>query len=250
MKTIRLKTESYIFKNSNSEFRAIPFYELSIDEWIIFENGTPKYYLDFNNRTAPLISDINKKLDSGDKLDDIITNIGNFLGKNWTIKHNIIGEEILHSEKDEIIEVCVITDLSELFIDLYFVATEKIDVEELSDENRLFDKYLNKGNEIQSSFIDNYKNLNAIFSFIFKTKFDYNKLYEVQEKKIFDLTEYKNKTIELEDFNSNYKNLLQQIERENSMDEFANILGILNYIKKYCGKQHLILIAEKRKHYA
>jgi len=105
MKIVRLKTESYLFKNSISKFRAIPFYELSIDECIIYENNEPKYLLDFNNITAPLIKDINYKLETGVGLEETINKIGVFLGKNWTINHDIIGDEIENSQQEELIEL-------------------------------------------------------------------------------------------------------------------------------------------------
>ena len=34
METVTLQTESYLFQNSDGQFRAIPFYELSIDEFV------------------------------------------------------------------------------------------------------------------------------------------------------------------------------------------------------------------------
>ena len=250
MKTVQIKTESYLFRNSNSEFRAIPFYELSIDEWIIYENGEPKYFLDFNNKTAPLISDINKKLDLGKTLEEIVKNLGIFIGKNWTISHNIIGEEIENSQQEENIEVFELIDLRDLFIDLYFVATDFLNLGELINEDKLFEKYLNNGNEMQTSFIDNYENLIKIFEFLFKSKFHFKEIYNESNKIIYDLTAYKNNTIEIQEFEVKYENILKQIGRTNSMDEYANLFGIISYIKKYSAKSNLILIAEKRKHYA
>ncbi len=249
METLQLKTESYLFKQSNSQFRAFPFYELSLDEWIIFEDGLPKYFLDFNNRTAPLINAIRKKLQLGENLNEVVKNIGVFLGKNWTINHNIVGEEIKNSEKRETVEIYVLTDLSDLFMDLYFVAPDYIDLAELTNEDKLFEKYLNNGNGIQSSFIDNLDNLNVILTFIFKTEFKFEKIYEKMDKTIYNLTKFKDKTIEIEEFDSNYENVLNQIQRDNSMNEYGNLLEIITYIKKYSFKSNLILITEKRKHY-
>ena len=38
MKQVNLEIESYLFDGENGKFRAIPFYELSIDEWVIYQN--------------------------------------------------------------------------------------------------------------------------------------------------------------------------------------------------------------------
>ena len=67
---VTLKTASYLFQNGGGQFRAIPFYELSIDEWVIFENGHPKYLLDFNRRNKPLVQDLTKRQDNVEDVDD------------------------------------------------------------------------------------------------------------------------------------------------------------------------------------
>ncbi len=62
MVTVTLKTASYLFHNADGQFRAIPFYKVSINEWVIFENGDPKYLLDLNRPNKPLVEDLNKRL--------------------------------------------------------------------------------------------------------------------------------------------------------------------------------------------
>src|ERR1700749_3258129 len=115
MQTVNLQTESYLFENSEGQFRAMPFYELSIDEWIVFEKGKPKYLLDFNRRRMPLIQDIQTKLKDGQSLEDIIWKLGRFLGKEWTTKHNISASEIPNSQQVEQIELILLDDLAEIF---------------------------------------------------------------------------------------------------------------------------------------
>lgn len=120
MKTIKLQTESYLFNNAEGQFRAIPFYELSMDEWVVYEKGLPKYLLDFNRRDKPLIQDLTKKLKAGEDLENIVWELGRFLGKEWTTKHNITATEIPMSQQVEHVELSLLDDLSELFIDLIF----------------------------------------------------------------------------------------------------------------------------------
>ena len=55
METTKRQAESYLFQKSKKIVRVIPFYKLSIDEWVVYENGEPKYLLDFNRRHKPLI---------------------------------------------------------------------------------------------------------------------------------------------------------------------------------------------------
>jgi len=136
-----------------------------------------------------------------------------------------------------------------LFIDLDFVALDFIIPDEIINEQKLFEKYLIKGDEIQSSFIDNIQNLQKILSLIFNSEFHFNEIYNENDKVIYDLTAYKNQTIKIQEFEVSYGNILKQIGSTNSMDNYANLLGIISYIKKYATKPKLILIAEKRKHY-
>jgi len=127
MKTVTLQTESYLFQNSDGQFRATPFYELSIDEWIVFENGQPKYLLDFNRRTKPLVQDLTRRLNNGEELDEAVQKLGRFLGRQWTTNHNIQGSEIPNSQQVETITVSLLDNLADLFMDVYFVATNSID---------------------------------------------------------------------------------------------------------------------------
>src|SRR6478735_2856179 len=89
METVTLQTESFLFQSTDKQFRAIPFYNLTIDEWIIYEKGQPKYLLDFNRRTKPLIQDLTARLVNGERLEDTIQKLSRFLGRQWTTKHNI-----------------------------------------------------------------------------------------------------------------------------------------------------------------
>lgn len=114
MKTVKLKIESYLFESSNEKFRATPFYELSITEWVIYENGQPKYLLDFNKRDKPLIQNLTARLNQGENFEKIVVELGGFLGKEWTTKHNIEGVEIQGSEQVEDIELILLDDLEKL----------------------------------------------------------------------------------------------------------------------------------------
>lgn len=247
---IKLNTESYLFENSEGQFRAIPFYELSIDEWVIFEKGKPKYFLDFNNRDKPLVKDINNKLKNGEVFEEIIWKLGRFLGREWTTKHNITATEIANSEQTEIVELQILEDLSELFIDVIFVATDKIDLDELLNENRLFEKYITEDLGIGSAYIDNFKNLKILLNIILKKDFELTEIASNEDKQIFDFTEYKNCCIETNELEEKYNQWISISKRENTMEEYGQFIGIVSYITKKNDKNNLIVITEKRKHYA
>jgi hypothetical protein len=249
MKTVKRQTESFLFESSGLKFRAIPFYELSFEEWIIYENGHPKYLLDFNRQNEPLIQDLKVKLNQGEELENLVCKLGQFLGKEWTTKHNIKGTEIQDSQQIETIELNILDDLSELFIDLYFVATDFIDYETLLNEDKLFETYLTDDLGIESAYINNFDNLNLLLNFVFKTKTIFTELASNNYKQIFDLTQYKQNFISTSELESNYQEWIKNSNRENTMDEYANLIGIINYIDKNIKKKNLLLITEKRKHW-
>ena len=248
MQTVNLQTESYLFENSEGQFRAMPFYELSIDEWIVFEKGKPKYLLDFNRRRMPLIQDIQTKLKDGQSLEDIIWKLGRFLGKEWTTKHNISASEIPNSQQVEQIELILLDDLAEIFMDLTFVATNNIDFKVLLNDEKLFETY-STDNELllETSFIDNYENLVHALSFIFKTNVTLDKLTSNNEKDIFDLTIYKQESITESELEEKYQEWIKIVQRENTMDEYGNLIGVIGYIQRNLDKKSLVLITEKRK---
>lgn len=248
METVKRQIESYIFQNSEGQFRAIPFYELSIEEWIVYEKGRPKYLIDFNRQQMPLIQDFKTKLQNGEDLEETVWKLGRFLGKEWTTKHNITGKEIPNSQVMEQVELVFLDDLSELFIDLTFVATETIDFDILLNDQNLFNTFSNDTELLlETYFIDNYENLVRMLTFQFKTKVLLNKLKSNNEKEIYDLTVYKNNCLTENELSDNFQIWLDIVDRENTMDEYGHLLGIINYIQRKKDKKHLILITEKRK---
>lgn len=248
METVIRQTESYLFENSEGQFRAMPFYELSIDEWVVFEKGIPKYLIDFNRRQIPLIQDIQTKLQNGEDLEETVWKLGRFLGKEWTTKHNITGTEIHNTQQAERIELLLLDDLSDLFIDLTFVATENIDFDVLLNDQTLFDTYSTETELlIESSFIDNFDNLVRMLAFLFKTNVSLDKLTSNNEKEIYDLTDYKENCLTETELTDNHKTWLDIVDRENTMDEYGHPLGLISYIQKHKDNKHLILITERRK---
>lgn len=250
MEKVKLEIESYLFENANGRFRAIPFYELSIDEWIIFDNGEPKYLLDFKRREKPLVKEIRSKLEKGEKLEDVLWKLGRFLGQDWTSKNNINGYEIPGSHQTESIELFVLEDLSELFMDLTFVATDKLDSEIFLDKNKLLATYLKNEDGLESAYIDNIENLSKLLGFIFQSKIHLKEIAFDQIKNVYDLTDYRNLCISIDDLELKFQEWINISARENIMDEYGNLIGIIGYIRRNVDKNHLVLITEKRKHLA
>ncbi|MBS1605241.1 MAG: hypothetical protein JST42_21435 [Bacteroidetes bacterium] len=187
METVKRQTESYLFENSGETFRAIPFYELSIQEWVVYQQGQPKYLIDFDRRTKPLIQDIRIKLESGEELDNVVSQLGRFLGRQWTIKHNIKGKEIPDSCQQETVELVLLDDLGDLFIDLTFIATDLVDTDVLLNEDKFLEEYLVEDENgyigVESAYIDNESNLEKILSFLFGSRVELKRMASSAQSK-------------------------------------------------------------------
>jgi hypothetical protein len=251
METVILKTESYLFQNSDGEFRANPFYELSIDEWIIYENGQPKYLLDFNRRTTPLIQDLTKRLDNGEKLDEVIQELGRFLGRQWTTDNNIEGAEIPNSQEVETVSVTLLDNLADLFMDVYFVATNSIDANILLDEEKFIAAFVTDINVqgFESVYAENQEDLIQMLTLVFKQSISLTELVSNGDRYVYDLTKFRRSCITVEELDLEYEQWIQESKRVNTMNRYGMIMSAVSYIKKNSDKEHFVMITEKRKHW-
>ena len=253
MNTITLQTQSFLFESPEGQFRAMPFYELSNEEWVVYENEKPKYFIDLNQRTKPLIQDFITMLDSGESLEEAVRRIARFLGKEWTTDHNIQGKEIPDSHKPETITLTLLDSLADHLIELTFIATDEIDFSTLLNEEKLVEIFMlediNGFLGLESAFIDNFENLKAMLSFLFKEEITFRELTSNNDKQVFDLTDYKDNCISTDELESNYPEWLKISGRRNTMGEYANLLCVIGYIDRNRDKKNLLLLIEKRRHY-
>ena len=141
MKKINREIESYLFDGENGKFRAIPFYELSIDEFVIYQNQEPKYLIDFNYRESSFVKQIKKAMEQGVDLEEIINGYGIYLGLDWTTKHNIVSNEIPNSQQTEKVELERIESFGDVASELIFIATDNYNKSDFINENELLDIY-------------------------------------------------------------------------------------------------------------
>jgi hypothetical protein len=92
MEKIKLSIESYLFNGENGTFRAIPFYELSMTEWVIYEDGDAKYYIDANGRHDPIVKMLLNSLDNGASIEQALSDLGKSINRNWTTESGLHGK--------------------------------------------------------------------------------------------------------------------------------------------------------------
>lgn len=251
METVTLQTQSFLFESSGGQIRAIPFYELSIAEWVVYENGLPKYFIDFNRRTKPLILDFTTKLNSGEPLEEIVQKLGRFLGREWTTEHNIQGKEISNSQQTETVTITFLDNLADLFMDVYFVATNTIDTNILIDEEKFIKAFVTDfdGQGFEVAYAENQEDLFLMLSLIFKQSITLTELGSTNDREVYDLTKFIQSCITADELDSKYEQWIEDSKRENSMNQYGMFMSVVSYINNNLDKKNLVVVTEKRKHW-
>ena len=112
MNIITLETESYLITGKENK-RFYPFLELEFNEWVIYENDSPKYYFGLNSDVESEFEIINwivNELKNGKKLRDLISQLGKEYGKKWDIFPSQLGMEVESSYQTERIDLEFLTD--------------------------------------------------------------------------------------------------------------------------------------------
>lgn len=109
---ITLKTESYLIFGKENE-RFFPFLELEFNEWVIYENDKPKYFIDLDAEVKSELKINNwlvAELKNGGDLRILISELGKENEKKWDIFPSQKGMEVENSYKTEQIELEFLTE--------------------------------------------------------------------------------------------------------------------------------------------
>ena len=250
MKPVTLDIESYLFESENGPFRAIPFYELSIDEWVIYQNEQPKYLIDFNLRESTFIKQIKESMNKGLDLEEIIYKYGVYLGLECTTIHNIKSQEIENSQQTEKVKLEIIESFGDVANELIFIASEDYEKSNLIDEKELFEQYMVEDKNgyygLESIIVDRKENIKNLIDFIFQTNFELTKIQKSENISIYNLTSLIGQNIDLETLEEKYQDWISLSDRNNSMDEYGSLLGLIGYLDRNEDKEQLMLRVENK----
>jgi hypothetical protein len=250
MKPVTLDIESYLFEGENGPFRAIPFYELSIDEWVIYQNEQPKYLIDFSLRESSFIKQIKESINQGIDLEEVIYKYGVYLGLEWTTKHDIKSQEVENSQQTEKVELEIIESFGDVANELIFIATDDYKKSNLIDEKELFDQYMVEDENgyygLESVLVDRKENIRNLIDFIFQTNFELSKSEQFENISIYNLTSLIGQNIDLKTLEEKYQDWISLSDRNNSMDEYGSLIGLIGYFERNADKKQLILRIENK----
>lgn len=250
MKKINLETESYLFDGENGKIRAIPFFELSIDEWVIYQNQEPKYLLNFNYSESSFVRQISESMEQGVDLEEIINKYGIYLGLDWTTKHNIKSKEIPDSQQTEKVELELIESFGDIANELIFIATDIYNQSDLINVDELLEKYMIEDESgfysLESMVLDRKENIEKLLEFLFQIKTELTTIQLSENISIYDLGSLIGKSINLNQLESDYQKWIEISGRNNTMDEYGTLLGLISFLERSLSKKQLILRVEKK----
>ena len=73
--------------------------------------------------------------------------------------------------------------------------------------------------------------------------------YHNSDRQVYDLSNFKQTCISVDELDLKYEQWIEVTERENSINEYGMIMGAVALINNNLDKRHLSLITERRKHW-
>lgn len=183
-------------------------------------------------------------------LEEIIYKYGVYLGLNWTTKHNIESQEIENSQQTEKVKLEIIESFGDVANELIFIATDDYKKSNLIDETELFEQYMVEDENgfygLESILVDRKKNIINLINFIFQAEYEWTKIQQSNNISIYNLTSLIGQHIDLKTLEEKYQDWISLSARNNSMDEYGSLLGLISYLERNADKEQLILRIENK----
>jgi hypothetical protein len=134
-------------------------------------------------------------------------------------------------------------------LDTTLLATDKYDLESLTNKETFFDKYLFEeyGGHIslESAFLNSSDNVKSLVKFLFKSIDPLVEIYKNNSSTIFDLTKLKSNIASFEELENFYPRWLVETGRQNTMDEYGMLIGFVGYAQRNANKKYFLLMVDQ-----
>ena len=77
-------------------------------------------------------------------------------------------------------------------------------------------------------------------------KIEFNEIQLSENISVYDLSTLIGKNIDLKQLEEDYQNWIKFSSRNNTMDEYGTLLGLISFLERNMGKKQLILRVEKK----
>jgi len=94
--------------------------------------------------------------------------------------------------------------------------------------------------------IDRKENIGKLLEFLFKRKTELTEIQLSENISIFDLSSLIGKSTDLNKLENDYQKWIKISGRNNTMDEYGTLLGLIGFLERNSGKKQLILRVENK----
>ncbi len=131
-------------------------------------------------------------------------------------------------------------------LDTILLATDKYDLESLTNKETFFDNYLFEEADghisLEAAFLNSFDTVNSLVKFLFKNSEPLIEIYKSNSSTIFNLTKLKYNFTSFDELENFYPYWLTETGRENTMDEYGMLIGFVGYAQRNAHKKYLFLI--------
>jgi len=99
---------------------------------------------------------------------------------------------------------------------------------------------------LESMVIDRKENIGKLLEFLFQRKTELTEIQLSENISIFDLSSLIGKSIDLNQLENDYQKWIKISGRNNTMDEYGTLLGLIGFFERNSGKKQLILRVENK----
>lgn len=99
---------------------------------------------------------------------------------------------------------------------------------------------------LESMVIDRKENIGKLLEFLFQRKTELTEIQLSENISIFDLSSLIGKSIDLNQLENDYQKWIKISGRNNTMDEYGALLGLIGFLERNSDKKQLILRVENK----
>lgn len=141
------------------------------------------------------------------------------------------------------------------FINLKFLAIDDFDfdclTESLKDEAKFFENYLYEDSNghwnLEEVYLDSVENVILLSKYLFGKDCELSEIFSADHAKIFNLSVEKADLTTYENLEEWYQHWITESNRENTMNEYGQLICAIGYIRNNQSKKNLLMILQNGK---
>lgn len=137
-------------------------------------------------------------------------------------------------------------------LDLILLAPDKYDLASLSDSLKDESKFLEEYHfeesgdywSLEAARYDTIENIFLLTKYLFGSADGIVELFRADYARIFDLSKKKSNITTFEKLEDWYQDWIAESNRNNTMDEYGQIIGLIGFVERHRNNKHLLMIVQ------